>query len=87
MSAICCAIGDAPEPQTPQPPATDVDYYRPVLDHVWKTFGDDRLIYGSDWPPGCSGASCELQNSMVCKQAGPTITQVGDWPIFRSGFE
>ena len=46
-----------------------------------------RDANGADWPPGCSGASCELQNSMVCKQAGPTITQVGDWPIFRSGFE
>jgi L-fuconolactonase len=28
----------------------DVDYYRPVLDALWTTFGDDRLIYGSNWP-------------------------------------
>jgi L-fuconolactonase len=29
---------------------TDAAYYRPVLDHAWKTFGNDRLMYGSNWP-------------------------------------
>ena len=28
----------------------DVAFYRPVLDAVWEAFGEDRLIYGSDWP-------------------------------------
>jgi L-fuconolactonase len=28
----------------------NVDAYRPVLDHLWDIFGQDRLIYGSDWP-------------------------------------
>ncbi len=30
--------------------STDLDYYRPVLDVVWKSFGAERLIYGSNWP-------------------------------------
>ncbi len=33
--------GDAP---------ADVEFYRPVLEALWKTFGPDRLIYGSNWP-------------------------------------
>ena len=33
--------GDAP---------ADVEYYRPVLDALWQTFGEGRLIYGSNWP-------------------------------------
>ena len=33
--------GDAP---------ADVDFYRPVLDILWKLFGADRLVYGSNWP-------------------------------------
>lgn len=33
--------GDAP---------ADVEFYRPVLNVLWKTFGPDRLIYGSNWP-------------------------------------
>lgn len=28
----------------------DVAFYKPILDATWESFGDDRLIYGSDWP-------------------------------------
>lgn len=28
----------------------EVDFYRPVLDAAWDIFGEDRLIYGSNWP-------------------------------------
>jgi L-fuconolactonase len=32
------------------PAPTDVAFYAPTLDVLWKAFGEDRLIYGSDWP-------------------------------------
>jgi L-fuconolactonase len=28
----------------------ELSYYRPKLDEIWETFGEDRLLYGSDWP-------------------------------------
>jgi predicted TIM-barrel fold metal-dependent hydrolase len=28
----------------------DLNFYRPRLDEFWEIFGQDRLIYGSDWP-------------------------------------
>ena len=28
----------------------DVEFYRPVLDAVWERFGEERVIYGSNWP-------------------------------------
>ncbi len=28
----------------------DVDFYLPVLDTLWDVFGDDRVIFGSNWP-------------------------------------
>ncbi|MES3001497.1 MAG: amidohydrolase family protein [Pseudomonadota bacterium] len=34
-------------------------FYVPALDLLWNTFGEDRLIYGSDWP--------------VCEHVGDTI--------------
>jgi L-fuconolactonase len=34
--------------QTPAP--KDLDYYRPTLNALWNVFGEDRLIYGSNWP-------------------------------------
>ena len=30
--------------------ATDVAVYRPWLDELWDIFGEDRVIFGSDWP-------------------------------------
>jgi L-fuconolactonase len=29
---------------------SNVNFYRPRLDELWDIFGEDRLIYGSDWP-------------------------------------
>lgn len=28
----------------------EVKYYRPVLDILWELFGEDRLLFGSNWP-------------------------------------
>lgn len=28
----------------------DSEYYAPILESVWKIFGEDRLVYGSNWP-------------------------------------
>ena len=28
----------------------DLSFYRPRLDELWDIFGEDRLMYGSDWP-------------------------------------
>jgi L-fuconolactonase len=28
----------------------DLEFYRPVLDAMWTTFGPDRLMYASNWP-------------------------------------
>lgn len=29
---------------------TELSFYRERLDHIFTTFGEDRLLYGSDWP-------------------------------------
>jgi predicted TIM-barrel fold metal-dependent hydrolase len=28
----------------------DLEFYRPTLDVVWDAFGEDKVIYGSNWP-------------------------------------
>ena len=35
---------------TIRPAPTDVSHYAPVLDLLWDAFGEDRIIFGSDWP-------------------------------------
>ena len=36
-----CSHGDAP---------ATAEFYQPVLESLWNTFGANRLIYGSNWP-------------------------------------
>ncbi len=31
---------------------TDLNAYKPTLDYLFDTFGEDRLLFGSDWPNG-----------------------------------
>jgi predicted TIM-barrel fold metal-dependent hydrolase len=33
-------------------PSTDAAVYKPLLDHLFDVFGEDKLIFGSDWPNG-----------------------------------
>ncbi len=43
----------------------ELAYYLPVLDHLWKEFGEDRLIYGSNWPVSDRGAPYEVVFGLV----------------------
>lgn len=43
----------------------EVAYYLPVLDHLWAEFGEDRLIYGSNWPVSDRGAPYEAVFQLV----------------------
>ena len=42
-----------------------VDFYRPVLDAVWQAFGEDRVIYGSNWPVSNRFASLATVQGIV----------------------
>ena len=33
-----------------QPVPAEVDFYQPVFDAMWEAFGEDRLVFGSNWP-------------------------------------
>lgn len=44
------------ENSTVQPAPADIGFYTPLLDTLWDAFGEDRLVYGSNWP--------------VCERAG-----------------
>ena len=35
---------------TIRPAPTDIDHYAPYLDLIWDAFGEERMIFGSDWP-------------------------------------
>ncbi len=43
----------------------DVDFYRHVLDAVWERFGEERLLYGSNWPVSEVFAPFETVHAIV----------------------
>ncbi|MCX6942201.1 MAG: amidohydrolase family protein [Verrucomicrobia bacterium] len=46
------ALAEQTEESTQHPGSAprDTAYYQPILDHCWEVFGEDRLLYGSNWP-------------------------------------
>jgi predicted TIM-barrel fold metal-dependent hydrolase len=47
----------------------DPAYYKPYIDVVWNAFGDDRVIYGSDWPVSEGAADYETMQRIVMEYA------------------
>lgn len=43
----------------------NVDFYRPALDELWRAFGPERLLYGSNWPVSESLAPYETALAIV----------------------
>jgi L-fuconolactonase len=56
---VFCKISGLMDPETAAPDRApqDTEYYTPVLEHLWDCFGEDRLLYGSNWPVSHKGAS------------------------------
>jgi predicted TIM-barrel fold metal-dependent hydrolase len=48
----------------------DTAYYKPVLDHCWECFGEDRLVYGSNWPVCEKGGAYGDQFKIVSEYFG-----------------
>ena len=49
-SNVTCKISGLYQRSVPQPAPQDIGHYRAVLDVLWEHFGENRLMYGSNWP-------------------------------------
>jgi L-fuconolactonase len=45
----------------------DVEFYRPVLDAVWNAFGEDRVLFGSNWPVSARFAPLATVHAIVAE--------------------
>jgi predicted TIM-barrel fold metal-dependent hydrolase len=62
---VYCKVSALVEQTGQKPAPRDVDYYRPVLDTLWTLIGEDRLIFGSNWPISNGGAPFETVVGIV----------------------
>lgn len=54
---VYCKVSRFQEQAGIKPAPTTIDAYRPVLDELWRIFGENRLIFGSNWPLSESAGS------------------------------
>jgi len=54
---VYCKVSGLFQQSHQRPAPKDTDFYRPVLTELWKSFGEDRLIYGSNRPVTRHGGS------------------------------
>jgi len=54
--AVYMKVSAVMEQSTVQPAPEGLGFYAPTLEAMWQAFGEDRLVYGSNWP--------------VCERAG-----------------
>jgi len=47
---VYCKVSGLVEHTGQLPAPADGAYYTPTIDILWETFGENRLIYGSNWP-------------------------------------
>lgn len=60
----------------------DLNFYRPRLDELWDIFGEDRLMYGSDWPNSDNWASYPQVLNVVREyfgSKGPAVAEKFFW--------
>ena len=47
---VYCKISGLYQRSVPQPAPQRIEHYDNVLQVLWKSFGQERLVYGSNWP-------------------------------------
>ena len=54
---VNCKISGLFQQSHRQPSPKNLSFYKPELDVLWEAFGQDRLIYGSNWPVTMRGGT------------------------------
>lgn len=57
---VYCKVSGLYQRCVQQPAPKDINHYRTVLDPLWDSFGQKRLVYGSNWP--CTKKSGDYQS-------------------------
>jgi predicted TIM-barrel fold metal-dependent hydrolase len=53
----------------------DAAVYKPLLDMLWEIFGEDRIVFGSDWPNSTGNWVSYEQTLAIVRQYLKTKSQ------------
>lgn len=75
---IYCKVSGLAEHTGQIPAPSDPGYYAPTIDVLWDAFGEDRLIYGSNWPVSERFASYATVQQIVNAYFSEKEAQAGE---------
>lgn len=75
---IYCKVSGLAEHTGQIPAPSDPGYYAPTIDVLWDAFGEDRLIYGSNWPVSERFASYATVQQVVNAYFSEKAAQAGE---------
>jgi len=87
---VYCKVSGLVEAAQEKPAPDDVGYYAPTLDILWQAFGEDRLIYGSNWPVSARFADYETVQRIVMeyfKTKGQEATEKYFWKNSKTAYK
>ncbi len=86
---VFCKVSDLAGRTGQRPAPTNLDYYILTLDVLWQAFGEERLIYGSNWPvcePFASYATVQRLVSEYFESKGPEASEKYFWKNAQAAY-
>lgn len=68
-----------------QPAPADPAYYAPTLDALWNAFGENRLVFGSNWPVCERAAPYRIVHHIVADYFNSKGTAASDKYFYKNG--
>ena len=84
---VYCKVSGLFQQSHQSPAPKDTDFYRPVLDALWETFGEERLIYGSNWPVTMRGGTYGEYKSIVVDYFSPKGREAFEKLMYRNALK
>ena len=87
---VYCKVSGLVETTQDKPVPDDVGYYTPTLDVLWEAFGEDHLVYGSNWPVSeCFADYATVQQIVMeyFKSKGQEVTEKYFWKNSKAAYK
>jgi predicted TIM-barrel fold metal-dependent hydrolase len=84
---VHCKVSGLFQRSNQQPAPKDLTYYKPILDVVYDAFGEDRIIYGSNWPVSLRGGTYAEYKAIIFEHFSPKGRPVMEKLLYRNALK
>jgi len=81
---VYCKISSLFVLSAQKPAPTTLPYYVPALDTLYKIFGQDRLVYASNWPVLMTGGNYAPHQSLIVSYFGAKADSIAEKVLWKN---